>query len=159
MQSTTFMDHVWININLHGSDWLLIGGVYHSPSSHLSTSVDSFCSHLNNYTHLLICGDLDFLVRFVRFYKQQSYWGFCGFGQWFQHVFQPRRFRLNESPSLLDLNFTNKSDMINNLSYLPPVTIFVLKLICSYAMQKKSDNVNCNMRAANPIPADILVGS
>ena len=39
--------------------------------------------------------------------------------------------------------------MINNLSYLPPVTIFASKLIFSYTMQKKSDNVKYNMRAAN----------
>ena len=39
----------------------------------------------------------------------------------FQHVCQPTCFRLNESPSLLDLIFTNESDMIDNLLYLPPL--------------------------------------
>jgi len=60
MQSMAFMDRVWVNINLHGSDRLLIGDVYCSPSSHLSA--DSFCSlltSLNNYvyTHLIIFED------------------------------------------------------------------------------------------------------
>ena len=31
MQSPTFMDHLWVSINLCGSDTLLIGGVYRSP--------------------------------------------------------------------------------------------------------------------------------
>ena len=63
LQSTPFMDHIWANIKFQGSNSLLICCVYRSPSCHLNTSVDSLCnllSTLDNYTHLLICGDFNF---------------------------------------------------------------------------------------------------
>ena len=62
-------------------------------------------------------------------------------------------FRLNESPSLLELIFTNESDMIDNLLYLPPLGksdhfCMEFNLMC-YAEQKKSDNVKYNIRGVN----------
>ena len=39
----------------------------------------------------------------------------------FQHVTEPTRFRQDDTPSFLDLVFTNEQDMINNLLYSPPL--------------------------------------
>ena len=39
----------------------------------------------------------------------------------FQHINEPTRYREEETPSLLDLVFTNEQDMISNLVYLPPL--------------------------------------
>jgi len=36
-----FTDHVWVNIKLQGSDSLLVGCIYHSPSDPLNASVTS----------------------------------------------------------------------------------------------------------------------
>ena len=56
VQSTSlFKDHVWATVKLQGSDSLMIGGIYRSPSCYLSTSVESLCdllSGLDNFIHL-----------------------------------------------------------------------------------------------------------
>ena len=103
LQSTPFMDHVSANIKLQGSDSLLIGGVYRSLSCHLNTSVDSLCnllSILDNYTHLLICGDFNF--REISWSELSGSTNNCHIEPFldvvddlflFQHVCQPTRFR------------------------------------------------------------------
>ena len=53
--SSQFEDHVWTNIKLQGSDSLLVGCVYHSPSDNIGSSTLSHCdlfTSLDNYTHL-----------------------------------------------------------------------------------------------------------
>ena len=37
----------------------------------------------------------------------------------FQHCKEPTRYRLNQEPSFLDLNFTNEENMIEKVNYLP----------------------------------------
>ena len=37
----------------------------------------------------------------------------------FQHCKEPTKYRENQEPSLLDLNFTNEENMIENKDYLP----------------------------------------
>ena len=71
----------------------------------------------------------------------------------FQHITEPTRFRQEEIPNLLDLVFTNEQDMINNLSYLPPLgssdhICIEFDLIC-YPEPRKSVNLKYNIRAAN----------
>ena len=39
----------------------------------------------------------------------------------FQHITDPTRFRQGDTPSLLDLVFTNELDMINKMNYLLPL--------------------------------------
>ena len=56
-------DHVWASIRLQGSDLLLVGCIYRSPSGNIDTSTASLCdllTSLHNYTHLLICGDFNY---------------------------------------------------------------------------------------------------
>ena len=68
-----FEDHVWVNIKLRGSDSRLVGCIYRSPSSDIDTSTISLCSlfaNINNYSHLLICGDFN--------YKEISWSDFSG---------------------------------------------------------------------------------
>jgi len=109
------MDHVWTKIKSNGSDLLLIGGVYHSPSCNLSDSVDSLCnllSNLKNCTHLLICGDFNFgEISWSEMSGSTS-----NSHAWFILIFQQVNQLGYDSPSSLDLIFTNKPDMINNLS-------------------------------------------
>ena len=60
--ATSFRDHVWIKIDLQGHDKLLVGCIYHSPSTAMENSISSLCSlleELNDFTHLLICGDFN----------------------------------------------------------------------------------------------------
>ena len=158
--SPHFKDHVWASVKLQGSDSLLVGCIYHSPSGNIDTSTASLCdllTSLHNYTHLLICGDFN--------YKAISWSNFSGTGNnchiepfldtiddlfLFQHINEPTRYREEETPSLLDLVFTNEQDMINNLVYLPPLgnsdhICIEFDLIC-YSEPKKYDNLKYNIR-------------
>ena len=70
----SFKDHVWVSINLQGHDKLLIGCIYHSPSTNMDASILSLCSLLGclqDFTHLLICGD--FIMREVSWSNMQEY--------------------------------------------------------------------------------------
>ena len=71
----------------------------------------------------------------------------------FQHVTEPTRLRQEETPSLLDLIFTNEQDMINNLLYSPPLgnsdhICIEFDLTC-YLELNKSENFKYNIGAAN----------
>ena len=161
--SPHFKDYVWASVKLQGSDTLLVGCIYHSPSGNIDNSTASLCdllTSLHNYSHLLICGDFN--------YRAISWSNFSGTGNnchiepfldtiddlfLFQHINEPTRYREEETPSLLDLVLTNEQDMINNLVYLPPLgnsdhICIEFDLIC-YSEPKKYDNLKYNIRAAN----------
>ena len=158
-----FEDHVWANIKLQGSDSLLTGCIYRSPSSNVDFSTASLCELLtgiHNYSHLLICGNFN--------YKEISWSDFSGATNnghiepflevvddlfLFQHITAPTRFRPEETPSLLDLVFTSEQDMINNTLHLPPLgnsdhVCIEFDLIC-YLEVNKLDSIKYNIRAAN----------
>ena len=143
---STFKDQVWVSIKLQGSDSLLVGCIYRSPSHPINISVTSLCelfTNLGNYTHLLVCGDFNFkeivwsdlsgsstnshIVPFIDTIDDLFL---------FQHVSNPTRFRQDTTPNLLDLVFTNEKDMVTNMSYLPP-------------LGKEPDNTRYNIRAAD----------
>jgi len=63
--SSSFQDHIWISISLKGSDKLLVGCIYRSPSSELSSSTNSLCELFKSipsqkFSHVLICGDFNY---------------------------------------------------------------------------------------------------
>ena len=109
---------------------------------------------------MLICGDFNF--------KEISWSDFSGTSSncriepfldvvddlfLFQHITEPTRFIQEETPSLLDLVFTNEQDMINSISYLPPLgnsghICIEFELVC-YAELRKSENLKYNIRVAN----------
>ena len=124
-------DYIWAIIRLQGSDILLVGCIYRNPSGNIDGSTASLCVYLLAFIiipHLLICGDFN--------YKTISWSNFSGTSNdyhiepfldtvddlfLFQHISEPTRYRQEETPSLLDLIFTNEQDMIKNLAYLPPL--------------------------------------
>ena len=157
------MDQVWVSIKFQGSDSLLVGCVYYNPSHPLNSSITSLCelfTSLENYTHLLVCGDFNF--------KEIVWLDLSGSSSnshiepfldtvddlfLFQHVSNPTRFSQNATPNLLDLVFTNEKDMVTNLSYLPPLgnsdhVCIQFDVLC-YSECKESDNIRYNIRAAD----------
>ena len=58
------VSQLWISVPLAGSDLLLVGCVYCSPSSVTSTSTHQLCRLLESVTslstHLLVCGDFSY---------------------------------------------------------------------------------------------------
>ena len=116
---SALMDQVWVSIKLKGSDSLLVGCVYHSQSHPLNSNITSLCElfiSLENYTHLLVCGDLNF--------KEIVWLDLSGSSRnshiepflddlfLFLHDSNPTRFSQNATPNLLDLVFTNEKDMV-----------------------------------------------
>jgi len=72
----------------------------------------------------------------------------------FQHVNKPTRIREGNSPSRLDLVFTNEEDRITNLLYLPPLgnsdhVCIQIDLLCYLEFKKTDNNVRYNTREAN----------
>ena len=118
----SFKDHVWVSIYLQGHDKLLIGSVYCSPSTNMDASISSLCSLLDclqDFTHLLICGD--FTMREVNWSNMQVYPRNCYIEFFFekihdlflfQHVIEPTHFRMGTTPSLLDLVFSSEPYMV-----------------------------------------------
>ena len=105
--------------------------VYRSPSQDPNECIDELDGLFQSVlaakpSHLMICGDFNIAqVDWVsnhcsahdshfpnRFNTIQG----C---MLFQHVTQPTRFREGETPSLLDLIFTNEEGMLSGLEYLP----------------------------------------
>ena len=130
----TFEESVWVEIKLKGKDKLLVGCVYRSPNSstdnnsRLISSIETISS-LNEYSHLLICGDFNLpeidwegertsvsmnhvASRFLEGVKN-SYLS--------QHILKPTHFRGNQRANVLDLIFTNEENMVSDLEYGAPI--------------------------------------
>ena len=125
------VEHLWIKLHLNSSDYLLVGGIYRSPSLDFKQSTLDICYlfqciHNLNSSHLLIVGDFNY---------SNITWG-CDFVTtschvlrdfintiqdcyFFQHVFNATRYRSGQVPHILDLIFTNEENMVSNLEYLP----------------------------------------
>jgi len=161
--TSDYIEHVWVKIKMQGSDTLLVGCIYRSPSKPLSDSISSLCDllgHLSGYSHLLICGDFNL--------KDITWLDHCGNSTnhciepfldmidnlfLFQHVTEPTRYRSTDTPSLLDLVFTNELNMINDISYSPPLgnsdhVCIYFNLVC-YTECKRISGVKYNVGAAN----------
>ena len=90
----------------------------------MQTSISSLCTlleELNDFTHLLICGDFnmkDIVWSNMSVNPRNTYVeSFIDTIQdlfLFQHIQEPTHFRPGTTPSLLDLVFTNEADMINH---------------------------------------------
>ena len=72
----------------------------------------------------------------------------------FQHVTKPTRYRLGDTPSLLDLVFISELDMISNITYSPPLgnsdhVCINFELVC-YTEYKQPPGIKHNVEAAKP---------
>ena len=128
-----FREHLWIQIRLMGSDTLLIGCIYRSPSSpiestnHLSQLLDLVTS--SQPSHLLIAGDfnapeIDWTAEVSR--APAGHWShelleLIRDHYLFQHVRTPTRYRPGQTPNILELVLTNEEGMVCNLNSHPPL--------------------------------------
>ena len=127
--NSNFEEQVWIKLFLKGSDSLLIGCMYRSPSSDKYTSTLALCnllSSIHGYSHVLICGDFNYpninwsTLSCNTTYSQMfldTIHDHC----LFQHITEPTHYRPNIVANTLDLVFTNEDGMINSVEYLPGI--------------------------------------
>ena len=135
-----FEEHLWAKVRLPKGHNLLVGCVYRSPSSDKAASTtllsDLFHKVSNlKFSHLLIAGDFNYgeiqwdncivdntlhsdghcAEEFLLAVSE------CGLIQHVTVLTEPTRFRPGQSPSRLDLVFSNEEGMVSNLEYLPPL--------------------------------------
>ena len=128
----SLIEHFWISIRLRGSDQLLVGCVYRSPSADPRQSLEELAVLLHTVTasntpHLLICGDfnllqIDWHISFCSAPPSHSARSFLNVVQdclLVQCVTEQTRYREGVLPTCLDLVFTNKEGMFSKLRYLP----------------------------------------
>ncbi|KAK3106090.1 hypothetical protein FSP39_012594 [Pinctada imbricata] len=111
-----FKESVWVKINLKDNDKLLLGCVYKSPSSTEENHklLNDMVRNINAediYSHILVAGDFNFpdinwttwnsqdkqSIDFIESLRD----GYLG--QMIDMIDKPTRFRINQTPSLLDL--------------------------------------------------------
>ena len=131
-----FEEQLWIKSDLSRRGTLLVGCIYHCPSANLVSSTSLVCELFQKVcalrpSHLLIVGDFNYnhidwdiftandvgsntqcLDDFLLTVSE------CAL---YQHIIEPTHFRPNQTPSTLDLVFTNEEGMVTNLVYLPPL--------------------------------------
>ena len=160
------IEHLWIRVKLQGSDCLVAGCVYRSPSANPGPSMDELnillhTVHSTNPSHLLICGDfnvphIDWATQFCSApeshiaHKLLSMVHDCLL---YQHVMYPTRYREGDSPSTLDLILTNEDGMMSALEYHPGIGLsdhIVLRFHLScYTSHVSSYNARLNFHKAN----------
>ena len=127
----TYIDTLFLSIDLRSKDKLLIGLIYRSPSSTNDDDslLTSFLLRLPplGYSHLLLAGDFNAPhINWSSMTTQNS--GFdstllssISSNGWFQHCLHPTRFRGNQRPSILDLVLTSEQPMIDEISFISPL--------------------------------------
>ena len=134
-ENSNFEEQLWISIRLRSQDKLLLGGIYRSPSTDITTSTKQLlCSLLKivtdtNPSHLIIMGDFNYpeidwnytISRAAEIHPSHIFLHSIQDSLLYQHVTQPTRHRLGESPNTLDHIITNEEGMINKINPLPPI--------------------------------------
>ncbi len=128
-----YEESVWCEIKLRGSDKLLVGSVYKSPSSN-ADNTKKLNEMLNQVadkkpSHLLVMGDMNFpelnwkegtspdsLMNINTLFMEAVRDSFLH-----QHVTEPTHYRPGCQPSTIDLILTNEEGMVSNLEHLAPL--------------------------------------
>ena len=150
------LDHAWIEISGGDNDSLLCGCVYRSPSDADQIACLESTRKINKLLkaacdlnpNILIAGDFNYKgIDWVNEYApigKQHLLEFIDTIQdcfLFQHVTEPTRFRENEQPSLLDLILSKEENMVQDLTYLPPLEKSDHVCLQFKTIQKKLDPV------------------
>ena len=126
------VEQLWVKLALTGSDCLLIGCLYRSPSGNTGDSVHQLEQLFRkassmSFSHLLIVGDLNLPQIDWETESSSAPPSHCSHSFidtvhdcfLHQHVHCPTRYRLGEKPNVLDLIFSNEEGMVSCLEYLP----------------------------------------
>ena len=156
---------VWAEIKLADDDKLLVGCVYRPPSNNREQNkllYDTILSITENRSHVLLCGD--FNQPSVNWEDETTPGGlenpahifmeFVRDSYLVQHVRQPTHFRGNQTPTLIDLIFSNEEEMVKNISHCAPIgkshhqSIF-FDFLCYTTDEKKRGEEKYNFRKAD----------
>ena len=124
-------EFLWCKINLKDQNVMAFGCIYRSPSSsmenllHLKSMLKSVIDH--RYSHILVVGDFNVKEINWSLYECSENEGHIASVflegikdcYLFQQVTEPTRLREGQSPSILDLVFTNEENMVDKINYQP----------------------------------------
>ena len=144
LDNILFNESIWIRLHLKDNDSLLVGNIYRSPSSIPENNVllNKLIVEAVNLkdTHILITGDFNYgTFNWESQQSSDSYmYDHCTsiFTECikdtflFQHVKESTRHRGDQTPSRLDLIFTNEEEMVTDLEYLPPLGAIDHSCLC-----------------------------
>ena len=163
--TSSFQEQLWMKLRLRNSDCLLIGCIYCSPTREAVSNTEELCDLLHhvcltNPSHL-ITGDfnmptIDWDSKFSSApagHHSHSFIEAVNGYFLFQHVFQPTRYRHGETPSVLDLVFSNEENMVKNLTYSAGLgasdhVILEFDFSC-YSLQRKQPGNRLDLSRAN----------
>ena len=137
-----------LRVPLSGSDSLLLGALYRSPSSCLKASTSEICNLMQQIsesasTHILLSGDFNYpginwdslSSNMPQDHPTTLFLDTLSDCFLTQHIQEPTRYRFGSEPSILDLIISNEEGMVNGISYLPGLgssdhLIIRFKIIC-----------------------------
>ena len=136
-QQTEFIEFIQAGIKTQSGSNILISCIYRSPSENNDdcarelpdiTSIKKFCN--TKFDCILRMGDFNF--KEINWVDQNTSVGTVHISSkflevvrdsfLFQHVKQPTRYRNENTPSLLDLVFTNEKGMIETIDHCSPLS-------------------------------------
>ena len=127
-------EQLWVSMSLSGSDKLLVGCLYRSPSGDGTQSVEmlsmsNLLKHVASagYSHIVIAEDVnmptvDWSLGFSSAPASHFSHTFIDVVQdcfLHQHILQPTRYRIGVEPHTLDIIFSNEEGMIQNIGFHP----------------------------------------
>ena len=147
---SSFEESTWVKINLKGTDCLLCGCIYKSPSCSAVNEVNlrNLLKHTaenNQFSHILVAGDFNYPdIKWENWNSEREeselFLECLRDCFWYQHVQDYTRCRLNQRRSVLDLIISNEEDMVECLEYLSPlgasdhkVLTFQFNCYCSHS--------------------------
>ena len=125
-------ESIWAEIKIKDNDKLLVGGVYRPPSNTKEQNDELYKTILSiteGKSHVLIGGDfnqpdIDWANETAptsQSHPASIFMEFVRDSFLFQHVMQPTHYRAQQTPTLIDLLFSNEENMISNLRHCSPV--------------------------------------
>ena len=158
-------ESVWAEIRLADKDLLLVGCVYRPPSNDKEQNdvlYKSILSVIENKSHVLICGDFnqpnvnweDETTPGGTDNQTHNFMEFVRDSYLFQHVKQPTHYRGTQTPTLIDLIFSNEEHMVKNVSHAAPLgkshhQCLFFQYLCYTVNEQDSVDSRYNFRKAD----------
>ena len=131
--TSNFEENLWIEINLHKNDKLLVGVIYRSENGRHDNNEELLnlmqtCSS-TKHSHKLIMGDFNYKdinwkslsTKMPDTSNEKKFLNCVKDTFLYQQVENFTRSRTGQQPSLIDLIFTNEENMINDITHLSPI--------------------------------------
>ena len=165
--ATEFQENIFVEIKCNNKESMIVGLVYRSPTDrgtegnneNLLVLIEEVASM--KYTHKLTMGDFNLPNIDWKLLEakgdgatlENNFLDCVQNALMFQHVFQPTRWRGDDTPHVLDLILTNDENMVDDVQYLGPLgksdhCVLLFKVICC-TKNGKNEKIRKNYNKGN----------